>query len=126
MTTTEPSVGLLISQDLFFSSKVTGTARELGLTVESKGNLRKALSKVAEGQYGCLILDLAMPGVVVADVIAATKSLPDEDRPKVIAFCSHVHTARLEEARQAGCDDVMPRSKFSATLPELLKRSLGK
>ena len=126
MTTTESPAALLISQDLFFVSKVTGTARELGLTVESEGNRREALSKAAGGQYGCLILDLAMPGVVVADVIAATKSLPDKDRPKVIAFGSHVLTARLEEARQAGCDDVMPRSKFSATLPELLKRSLGK
>jgi hypothetical protein len=39
-----------------------------------------------------------------------------------IAFGSHVDKARLDEARAAGCDEVMPRSKFSGELPALLGR----
>lgn len=123
--TTNASTGdnaaLLISQDLFFSSKVTSTAIELGFHVVVERNVVQAISRVAALKCRCLILDLATPGLRVADVISA---LPEANRPSVIAFGAHVLTARLQEAREAGCDDVMPRSKFSATLPEILKRYL--
>jgi hypothetical protein len=42
-----------------------------------------------------------------------------------VAFGSHVDKARLDQARAAGCDEVLPRSKFSGELPELLRRYLG-
>ncbi len=112
---------LMISRDLFFSSKVTGTAAELGFRVVVEGNLAQAASKAADSTYRCIILDLSTPELTVSDVIAA---LPTANRPTVIAFGPHVEAARLNDAREAGCDEVMPRSKFSATLPEILTRSL--
>ena len=42
----------------------------------------------------------------------------------MIAFGSHVATDRLDEARTAGCDDVMPRSRFSGQLPDILRATL--
>jgi hypothetical protein len=42
----------------------------------------------------------------------------------VFAFGSHVDVARLEDARAAGCTEVLPRSRFAATLPQLLMRYL--
>jgi hypothetical protein len=36
-----------------------------------------------------------------------------------------VQTERLEEARAAGCDEVFPRSKFSASLVSILTRYLA-
>ncbi|MGZ3385055.1 MAG: hypothetical protein ACXWNF_09120, partial [Isosphaeraceae bacterium] len=42
-----------------------------------------------------------------------------------VAFGSHVDTEALAAARAAGCDPVMPRSKFSADLPELIRRFFG-
>ena len=113
---------LLISGDLFFSSKITGTAEQLGLRVDVEGNAEQACQRAAASHYRCLLLDLAMPNLAVANVMA---SLPGENRPRVIAFGSHVNTVRLEEARAAGCDEVMARSRFSQTLPELLKQCLG-
>lgn len=114
--------GLLIGQDLFFSSKISGTAAALGFRVEPVGDLSQAKSMLAEGRYRCLFVDLAMPGLSVDEVVAA---LPKQDRPKVVAFGSHVDTARLRAAREAGCDDVLPRSQFSAALPEIIKRCLS-
>jgi CheY-like chemotaxis protein len=120
-STDTKAAALLISQDLFFSSKVTSTANELGFHVVVEGNVAQAVLKVAASKCRCLILDLATPGLRVADV---TSSLPKTNRPTVIAFGAHVLTARLQEAREAGCDEVMPRSKFSATLPDILTRYL--
>jgi DNA-binding response OmpR family regulator len=116
------ATALLVSRDLFFSSKITGTAAELGFRVAVEGNVAAAASKAALSTYRCIILDLATPGLKVTDVIAA---LPAANRPTVIAFGPHVDTARLNAAREAGCDEVMPRSKFSASLPEILTRTLG-
>jgi hypothetical protein len=45
---------------------------------------------------------------------------------KVIGFLSHVQTSLAERAKSAGFDEVMPRSKFSANLPEILNSALSK
>ena len=120
-TAPRPSA-LLVSQDLFFSSKITATAESLGFQVDVIANAQTIASKAVDSTYGCVFLDLAMPDLAVADFVAA---LPKESRLRVVAFGAHVHTARLDEARNAGCDEVMPRGKFSATLPEILTRYLG-
>jgi hypothetical protein len=39
----------------------------------------------------------------------------------VLAFGSHVDAARLQQARDAGCAEVMPRSRLSNELPALLQ-----
>jgi DNA-binding NarL/FixJ family response regulator len=45
---------------------------------------------------------------------------PDNPR-RVIAFLSHVQTDLAERARAAGCQDVMPRSKFTQDLAAILR-----
>jgi CheY-like chemotaxis protein len=115
-------IAILISRDLFFTSKVTGTAQELGYRVLVNGDVCEAVANAIALRCRSLFLDLSMPGLKVEEVIGA---LPTTDRPKVIAFGAHVQTDRLQAAREAGCDEVMPRSKFSATLPEILIRHAG-
>jgi hypothetical protein len=43
-----------------------------------------------------------------------------ETAPQLIAFGSHVDEAALTAAQAAGFDLVMPNSRFSRSLPELL------
>lgn len=123
MTTDKPAsrVGLLISLDLFFTSKVTGTAQALGLRVESVDDIVTATSRLQAGDIGCVLLDLAAPRVAVADLLAA---IPESARVPIIAFGSHVNVELLESARSAGAE-VMPRSQFSATLPNVLTEHLA-
>jgi len=113
--------GLLISVDLFFGSKITGTAQQLGLKVETVANIGDALTRIQETSFGCVLVDLALPGLSIEEL---TSGLPASERPPIVAFGSHVHTSLLDAARQAGCDEVLPRSRFSSTLPELLMRYL--
>ena len=113
---------LLVSRDLFFTSKVTGTAEMLGFDVQVVADVEPAAERVAAEPFACVFLDLADPGLDVASFFAR---LPADGRPPVIAFGSHVATARLQAARDAGCDDVLPRSRFAASLPELLKLYCG-
>ena len=40
--------------------------------------------------------------------------------PRMVAYGSHVDAAVLRAAREAGCDPVLPRSKFVEELPRAL------
>ena len=61
-----------------------------------------------------VVVDLGRPGAL--EVLSAVSSIAK----RVIAFGSHVDTALLAAAREAGCDEVLPRSKFFAHATELL------
>ncbi|MCU1498783.1 MAG: hypothetical protein JWM47_2736 [Acidimicrobiales bacterium] len=56
-----------------------------------------------------VVVDLSRPGVL--DLIG---SLP----AGVVGFASHVDTDLLAAARAAGCGEVLPRSRFFATLAD--------
>lgn len=114
--------GLLISRDLLFTSKVTGTAAALGLKCEVAAEVAGALARIQAGSVRCVFCDLSDPGLNLSELFAA---LPTGARPPVVAFGSHVDTARLQWAREAGCTEVLPRSRFSSDLPNLLRRYLG-
>lgn len=111
--------GLLLTRDLMFTSKITSTASSLGLRIDTVGTIEQLELRIAEASLRVVFLDLNCADFDPSLVVAA---FPSADRPRMIAFGSHVDEARLTQARAAGCDDVMPRSKFSATLPELLSQ----
>ena len=111
--------GLLLTHDLMFTSKITSTAASLGLRIDTVSSVEQLQLRAATTSPRVVFLDLNCAEFDPSRVVAA---LPTEGRPRVIAFGSHVDAARLNEARAAGCDEVLPRSKFSATLPELLRQ----
>src|SRR5262245_7348823 len=98
-----PPVGLLLSDDMIFTSRITGTARDLGLAVRAARSA-EALEALARRQTPrCVILDLSNPGLVVEDLLRRLDAVCSP-RPRVVAYGSHVDTATLRAARQAGCD----------------------
>lgn len=114
--------GLLLTRDLMFTSKVTGTAAALGLRIEVLGTTESVHSRAVATKPRAVFLDLACADFDPCEVINQLAGLP---RPYVIAFGSHVDVDRLEAARLAGCDSVMPRSRFSSTLPEILRQTFN-
>jgi CheY-like chemotaxis protein len=114
---------ILLSDDLMFTSRVTGTARDLGLTVAPARNPAALLDVARRQPPTCVIVDLAHGGLDLPSLMAGLAALPH--RPRVVAYGSHVDTATLKAARDAGCDVVLPRSKFVEELPTALPGWLG-
>lgn len=104
------SQGLLLCDDLIFVSRVTGTARALGFSVRSAKSPAVLLELARQSPPNCVILDLQTPGLSIDEFARELFSLTP--RPFVVGYGSHVDTATLKKARDAGCDVVWPRSKF--------------
>jgi DNA-binding response OmpR family regulator len=111
--------GLLLCDDLIFTSRVTGTARDLGFsfkTARSADGLRELLLR---HWPACIILDLSNPNLIIADFLTELRERGDAT-PRVIAYGSHVDAATPQVARTAGCDEVLTRSQFVEELPRKL------
>lgn len=105
--------------DLFFSSKVSGMARQLGISVQLAGS-RQALLEAAHSRPDLIIVDLDADSVDPLGVVGELRSLAPSGAPRLIAFASHVRETVLQEARDAGYDDVLTRGALAANLPGLL------
>ena len=105
--------------DLFFSSKVSGTARQLGISFQLAGS-RQALLEAARSRPDLIIVDLDADSVDPLGVVGELRSLAPSGAPRLIAFASHVRETVLQQAREAGYDDVLTRGALAANLPGLL------
>jgi CheY-like chemotaxis protein len=116
--------GLLLSDDLLFVSRITGEARALGLSVKPTRSLEQFLELAHSETPSCILVDLAFPGLVLPDLF---RRLGEVGRPlpRVVAYGSHVDADGLRAARAAGCDPVLPRSKFVEELPRMLPQWLS-
>src|SRR4051794_25728941 len=104
-------IGYLLSDDLIFTSRITGTGRDLSLKIQPARSAEVLEHLARQACPRCVILDLSNPGLVIEDLIGRLRAACDP-MPRLIAYGSHVDTATLKAARAAGCDEVMPRSKF--------------
>jgi CheY-like chemotaxis protein len=111
--------GLLLSDDLIFTSRITGTARDLGYLIRSARSADVLSELFQKEATRCVIIDLANPGLAVADLVRQLRA--GGKGPCIVAYGSHVDADGLRVARQAGCDVVLPRSQFvkdlAASLP---------
>lgn len=118
-TTATP--GLLLSRDLIFTSKITGTARALGHRILVAGNPAQVTAMIQQEAPRVVFVDLSAGDLVRPDALLAFQEQAGLTTP-FVAFGSHVDADALADARTAGCDPVLPRSRFSAELPELIRR----
>ncbi len=116
---TKGAAGLLLSDDLIFTSRITATGRQLGFVLRPARTPAVLQELAAREAPACVILDLANPGLAVADLVRHLRTTC-QPPPFVVAYGSHVETATLRAAREAGCDLVLPRSKFVEDLPNEL------
>jgi CheY-like chemotaxis protein len=122
---TATAAGLLLSDDLIFTSRICGVGRDLGLVIEAARSVEALESLARQKMPRCVIVDLAHPGLSVPNLIHRLgEACPA--RPRVVAYGSHVDAAGLKAARDAGCDVVLPRSAFVEQLPKMLPQWMAR
>src|SRR5438128_8578472 len=115
----EVKVGYLLSDDLLFTSRITGTASALGLRVKAARSLDALNALIAQEPPRCILIDLSLAGQSISELARSWQEAASPP-PRIVGYGSHVDAAMLRAAREAGCDPVLPRSKFVEELPRAL------
>lgn len=111
--------------DLFFVAKIQETARKLGIKVvfvkNEKDTVADLLALPDENRPALVVVDLNNAN---AKPLALIQKLKQKFKrtTSIVGFLSHLQGELKVKALEAGCDTVMPRSAFSQTLPNLLRR----
>jgi CheY-like chemotaxis protein len=111
---------LAILDDLMFSSKIKTAAAQLGVEVAFARSATAALDAIRGGAPTMVILDLNNPRTDPLGTVAAIKRDYATMAIRTVGYASHVQTDVIEAARQAGVDEVLPRSAFAARLGDIL------
>ena len=112
-------------EDLFFLAKIQETARKLGVKVEFVKGDKDVVSRLIDSAENerprLLVFDLNNANAKPMTLIPKFKT-KFKKATSIIGFLSHLQGDLKMKATEAGCDTVMPRSAFSQSLPNLLRR----
>ena len=109
------ATGILLSDDLLFTSRINGTARSLGLDLKVARTATELDQLLKNQPPACVLVDLHHAELNLAALVPELRRL---GRCTLVGYGSHVATEVLKQARAAGCDVVMPRSQFVERLAE--------
>ena len=111
--------------DLFFQAKIQETAKKLGVKVEFVKGEKETVSRILEApeetKPTLLVFDLNNLNAKPMTLIPKFKT-KFKKATSIIGFLNHLQGDLKLKAVEAGCDTVMPRSAFSQSLPNLLRR----
>lgn len=106
--------------DIFFQAKMIETAKQTGVELKSFSMGEALLLEFEKQQPKLVVVDLNARQSPV-EAIAAMRARRAELR--VIGFFSHVQTELAQRARDAGCTEVMPRSRFTKELAAIFSQA---
>jgi CheY-like chemotaxis protein len=117
------STVIAVVDDLFFASKIRGTAEQLSVSVNFPRSLDAAIEAATRDRPALIICDLHSSRI---DPIELARELKADEQLRsipLIGFFSHVKTEVQRQAEDAGFDQVLPRSLFTKNLALILQGS---
>jgi hypothetical protein len=112
-------------EDLFFLAKIQEASRKLGVKVEFVKGDKEVIARICDAGENdrptLLVFDLNNAAAKPLTLIPKFKAKLKKS-VSIIGFLSHLQGDLKMKASEAGCDTVMPRSAFSQSLPNLLRR----
>lgn len=117
-------LSILITRDLIFTSKITGTACQLGHKILVARHNPDVITMIDHWKPRVLFLDL-----MAADLTASTQIQLYRKHcgpaATFVAFGPHVDRDSLARAKSSGCNIVISRNELIAQLSELILRLLS-
>ena len=107
--------------DVFFAVKINAAVKNAGMELKLANSHADAIEK-ARAQPALIIVDLNDRTIPALPLVQELKADQELRNIPVLAFLSHVQVELEAEAKAAGIEAVVPRSVFSAKLPELISR----
>jgi CheY-like chemotaxis protein len=115
---------IAIVDDLFFASKIRGTAEQVSVTTSFPRTADAVVEAAVQHKPSLIVCDLHSQKI---DCVELAKKLKADESTRdlpLIGFFSHVQTELERAANEAGFDRVIPRSVFTRHLPDILSGRL--
>ena len=96
-------------------------AKSTGLNVEILKNTNGLIEALTSSPPSLIIVDLNFKKLIPLAFIGELKSSADLKNVPTLGYLPHVERELKKEAINAGYDFVMPRSRFSRELKQILK-----
>ena len=106
-----------------FTSKIKTAASQLGVPVTFARSADAARGEMQKAAPSLVILDLNSARTDPLGVVRAMKANAELASIPTVGFVSHVQIDVINAARQAGVDEVLARSAFTAQLADILRRT---
>jgi hypothetical protein len=107
---------LALVRDLMFSSRITAEARAASANIKIIRD--PAALELSDPTSTLMLVDLNLPGA-----IQAAAAWPSQSPTRTaVGFVSHEDATTISQARTAGIQQVLARSRFVQILPQLLSQ----
>ena len=115
---------LVAVDDLMFASRISTAAKAVGAPIQFTRSVESVLTAARAATPTLVILDLNSARTQPLAIVAALRDDPALAAVPTVGFVSHVDTATIDAARQAGVGRVLARSAFVEQLPQILAPSV--
>jgi len=116
---------IAVVSDMVFASKIRATGEALGLGIKFPRTLEALISSAEEARPDLIVVDLHNEKPDPIDVATQLKENESLKAIRLVGFFSHVETELQRKAREAGYDQILPRSVFSRDLAEIMVQEAG-
>lgn len=111
----------VVADDVFFSSKIESTAKDLDIDIVKVKNREELQDKIKAKTIDLVIIDLASRKIDAEEVFAELRNSPEHKKVFCIGYMPHVERELADKFREKGVDLVIPRSKFSREMGAIIK-----
>jgi PleD family two-component response regulator len=115
-----PKKVIAVVDDLFFASRIRGTAEQVGASVRFARDIDSVIDSAKRELPSLIIVDLQTQKCDPLELARRLNSDPELGSVQLLGFFSHVQVELQRAAEVAGFHRVMPRSLFTRSLPEIL------
>lgn len=113
---------VLFEDDLFFSSKIENILKNSEFDLKILSKKTEALKYLRENPTGLVLINLASHSLNPLKLISDIKADPDLKTIPILGYCGHTQKELIEQARNLGCDKIVPNSVMVSALPKLLNQ----
>ncbi len=114
----------VVADDMFFSSKIENTAKDLDIDVIKVKNREELLDKIEGKTIDLVIIDLASRKIDAEKVFAELKNSRKHGKVFCIGYLPHVERELADKFREKGVGLVIPRSKFSREMSTIIEEHM--
>lgn len=111
-----------VIQEALFQEMIEQTARQEGERCLVLGNEESIEAALQEEMPGLLLMDIGISTLDGPTFIEKLKQNPATRNIPLIVFGSSIRADLMQDARELGADQVLPKASFRHQLPEIIRR----